>query len=204
MAVTERVVGFSDGREFVCDAECAVDEMRNCPKPETCHARPKVDDLTDIVPWSAYKAVLDENYQLRCKLNAIAGSNELGAPGVANTENREMPDSPRAARSLVETVAQFKSDVQAMQLVVDTLASIGDSCEAPVAIQAREALVRIGNFVPAVLDAVAEPSDAMTEAACDVTIGPDPCNKFGATYANKSEATEIWRTMLATLREEIE
>lgn len=44
----------------------------------------------------------------------------------------------------------------------------------------------------------------MTEAACDVTIGPDPCNRFGATYANKSEATEIWRAMFKTLRKEIE
>lgn len=107
-----------------------------------------------------------------------------------------MPDIP-PARSLVEMVAQFKSDVQAMQLVVDTLASIGDSCEAPMAIQAREALVRIGNFVPAVLDAIAEPSDTMIAAGVIAHM-----NNFEAP--DNTVYSEIWSTMIAALRKEIE
>jgi len=51
-------------------------------------------------------------------------------------------------------IAQFHSDLEKMQLVVDTLASIGDSCEAPVAIHASEALHRMRAFPDALCERV--------------------------------------------------
>lgn len=48
--------------------------------------------------------------------------------------------------SLVEVIRQFQTDMEKMHLVVETLAAVGDSCEGPVAIQAREALGRLRIF----------------------------------------------------------
>ena len=102
------------------------------------------------------------------------------------------------ARSLVETVAakfaEFLECAAARDLKAPLCMDDGMcSCRRDSAF-----------IVSALFDAIAEPSDAMTQAACDVTIGPDPCNRFGATYANGAEATDIWRAMIAELRKEIE
>lgn len=47
----------------------------------------------------------------------------------------------------------------------------------------------------AALRALMEPTLGMLNAACDIGIAPDPMN-WSVTYANGSEATEIWHSMI--------
>lgn len=47
----------------------------------------------------------------------------------------------------------------------------------------------------AALRALRKPTMAMLNAACDIGVASDPMN-WSVTYANGSEATEIWRSMI--------
>jgi hypothetical protein len=96
---------------------------------------------------------------------------------------------------LVERVAQFRRDVEVMRIVVDVLASIGDSCEAPIAIQARDNLARLARFPGVMLDAIAEPSEGQITAAQQADTGQG---------RNRGAIVGRYRAMIAALRQEIE